>query len=158
MKTLEHLPVLEVIEGLKIEDNGSAAKAAKQPNLLPERAHSQPLMREFYDVEPGIAAAHQIARPIRLSRPDTQINHLSLFHRYRFALVTVLLAGSAAQRRYRCSGLRSLRLSSKPRHMPLAIVSRVVTVVARAVIVILRAHLSPDPVENDADNIGAHTL
>ena len=72
------------VEGLKVKDEGPAAKAAKQTNPLREAAFSQLAMREFYDLDPGIAAAHQIARLVRVSRPDTQINDITLCHRYRF--------------------------------------------------------------------------
>jgi hypothetical protein len=85
MDATENLPVLELSEGLKVKDDGLAAKATKQTNPLREPAHSQLAMREFPDLDPGTAAAHQIARASRVSRPDTQINDAVLCRRDHFA-------------------------------------------------------------------------
>jgi hypothetical protein len=85
MDASENLPVLEVSERLKAKDDGPAPKAAKQTNPLGEPAYSQHAMREFSDLDPGITAAHQIARTFRVARPDTQINNAILCHRYHIA-------------------------------------------------------------------------
>jgi hypothetical protein len=85
MDASENPPVFEVSEGLKIKDDGFATKAAKQTNPLHKLAYSQPTMRKFPDLDSGKAAAQQFTRRSRVPRPDTQINSITLCHRYHFA-------------------------------------------------------------------------
>ena len=42
MEARQNLPVLKMIEGFKVKDDGSAAKAAKQTNPLSESGYSEP--------------------------------------------------------------------------------------------------------------------
>jgi hypothetical protein len=67
MNAFENLPELQLVDRLKVKNESAAAKAAKQTNPFREDAFSQPAIREFYDLGPGIAGLCQIARTIRIS-------------------------------------------------------------------------------------------
>jgi hypothetical protein len=77
VNALEHLPVPQIGERLKIKDNRPAAKAAKQTNPLEKPALSQPAMGKLPDLDARIAGSHAIARALRVSRPDVQINGIT---------------------------------------------------------------------------------
>jgi hypothetical protein len=85
MDALDDLPIAELLQRFKVKNDSPPAKTAKQTNPLKKRAFSQPAMWEFPDLDAGIAAAHHAARMVRVSRPDVQINDITLGCRYHFA-------------------------------------------------------------------------
>src|SRR5271156_2468020 len=84
MEAPKDLSMLEVLERFKVKNDRPAVQSAKQTNSLREPAYPELTVREFADSDPRVVAPHQIARPFRVSHPDTEMNDISRRRRFHF--------------------------------------------------------------------------